>query len=208
MSWVKGRHQVEFGVEYRRRTIDAKDATLAAGSLNFDNLSTSQPDDPNFQNWGNSFASMMVGQVSSGLRAVPAPEQHFHDSFFAIYAQDAIKVNNRLTVNLGLRYELPIYAVENNGQMALFNPTKPNPGAGGLPGALDFFGTGPGRNGNLNLFGKYDKSFSPRVSVAYQVNEKTVVRAGYGIFRLYPNYGDLNNPNALVFAPGFGATTA
>ena len=205
LSWSKGRHQVQFGFGYRRRTIDCLDATLSAGSLTFSNLSTSQPNDPNFGNWGNTFASFMLGQVVSGIRAIPAPEQHFHDSMFSVYAQDVIKVAKKLTFSLGLRYELPNYAVEDNGVMGLFNPSLPNPGAGGLPGALEFLGNGTGRSGRFNIFGKYHKSFSPRLSLAYQANSKTVFRLGYGLFRLYLNYGDLNNPNALVFAPGFGA---
>jgi len=205
LSWVKGRHQVQFGFAYRRRTMDCLDQTLRAGSLSFSNLSTSQPNDPNFASWGNSFASLMLGQVMSGFRAIPTPEQHFHDTFYSFYGQDSIKMTNKLTLNLGLRYELPIYAIEDNGIMSLFSPTQPNPGAGGLPGALAFFGNGAGRTGNFNIFGSYHRALLPRISLAYQANEKTVFRLGYGIFRLYPNYGDLNNPNALVFAPGFGA---
>jgi len=206
LTWSKGRHQVQFGFAYRRRTMYIRDQTLVGGSLNFSNLSTSQPNDPNFANWGNAFASLMLGEVMSGLRAIPTPLQHFHDTFYSFYGQDSIKLTPKLTLNLGLRYELPIYAIEDNGVMALFNPTIPNPGAGGLPGALEFFGNGPGRSGRFNIFGKYHRALMPRISLAYQANEKTVFRLGYGIFRLYPNYGDLNNPNSLVFAPGFGAT--
>ena len=73
-------------------------------------------------------------------RAIPAPEQHFHDSMFSVYAQDVVKMAKKLTLSLGLRYELPNYAVEDNGVMGLFNPALPNPGAGGLPGALEFLG--------------------------------------------------------------------
>ena len=205
VSWVKGRHQLQFGFGYRRRTMDCQDSTLVGGSLSFSNLSTSQPNDENFGNWGNTFASLMLGQVLNGVRAIPTPEQHFHDSMFSFYGQDSIKIAKKLTLNLGLRYELPIYAIEDNGIMCLLNLTKPNPAAGGLLGALDFFGNGTGRNSQFNLFGTFHKSFSPRLSIAYQANDKTVIRLGYGLFRLYPNYGDLNNPNALVFAPGFGA---
>jgi len=208
LSWVKGRHQVQFGFGYRRRTIKCLDQSFVAGSLSFSNLSTSQPNDPNFQNWGNSFASLMLGQVISGFRAIPAPEQHFHDTFVSFYGQDSIKMTNKLTLSLGLRYELPIYVIEDNGIMSLFSPTQPNPGAGGLPGALAFFGNGAGRTGNFNIFGTYHNSLMPRISLAYQANEKTVFRLGYGIFRMYLNYGDLNNPNALAFAPGFGGSIA
>ena len=130
--------------------------------------------------------------------------QHCHDIMFSVYAQDVVKMAKKLTFSLGLRYELPNYAVEDNGVMGLFNPALPNPGAGGLPGALEFLGKGPGRSGRFNIFGNYHKSFSPRLSLAYQANQKTVFRLGYGLFRLYLNHGD-STTNALVFAPGFGA---
>lgn len=204
LSWVKGRHQAQFGFEYRRRTMDCRDQTTVAGQLYFSNMSSSQPDDANFANWGNSFASLMLGQVLSGDRAIATPEQHFHDTFNVFYGQDSIKMTSKLTLNLGLRYELPIYAIEDHGIMALFNPTLPNPGAGGLPGALQFYGNGPGRSGRFNLFGTYHRSIMPRISLAYEADKKTVVRLGYGIFRLYPDDGDLNNPDVLVEAPGFG----
>jgi hypothetical protein len=62
------------------------------------------------RNWGNTFASLMLGQVVGGIRAIPAPEQHFHDSMFSVYAQDVVKMAKKLTLSLGLRYELPNYA--------------------------------------------------------------------------------------------------
>jgi hypothetical protein len=205
LTKISGRHSLQFGFGYRRRSINDGDDTYTAGAFSFSNLSTSQPNDPNFQSWGNDFASFMLGQVYSAQRAIAPPDQHFHDSMFSFYAQDSMKVTKKLTLGLGLRYELPIYAVEDNGIMALLDPARPNPGAGGLPGALTFFGNGPGRNGRLNLFGTYHKAISPRLSLAYQVDPKTVLRLGYGLFRLFPNYGDLNNPTILTYGSGFGA---
>jgi hypothetical protein len=205
LSRISGRHSLQFGFGYRRRSINNGDDTYTAGAFSFSNLSTSQPNDPNFQSWGNDFASLMLGQVLSAQRAIAPPDQHFHDSMFSVYAQDSIKVTNKLTLGLGLRYELPIYAIEENGVMSLLDRDRPNPGAGGRPGALTFFGDGPGRNGRFNLFGTYHKSISPRLSLAYQANQKTVFRLGFGLFRLYPNYGDLNNPTVLTEASGLGA---
>jgi hypothetical protein len=83
---------------------------------------------------------------------------------------------------------------------------RPNPGAGNRPGALKFFGNGAGREDTNNIFGEYHKAFSPRLALTYALNEKTVIRTGYGIFRLYPNYGRINS--GIFWNSGFGATHA
>jgi hypothetical protein len=204
LSMLKGRHQMKFGFQYRRRTMEAQDVDNRAGVFSITSLATSQPNDPNFTSWGNAFASLMLGQVQSAYRQQPAPVQHFHDSMFDWYVDDNIKATKKLTVSLGLRYELPLYVVEDSGIVSFLNLSRPNPGAAGIPGALQFQGKGPGRSGSLNIFGTYHKAFAPRFALAYAVNEKTVVRAGYGIFRLYPNYGRMNS--GIFWNSGFGAT--
>ena len=204
LSWVKRRHQMKFGFSFRRRTMEAQDVDNRAGVFNITSLATSQPNDPNFSNWGNSFASLMLGQIQSAYRQQPAPVQHFHDSLFSWYVDDNIRLTKKLTLSLGLRYELPLYVVEDNGIVSFLNLSRPNPAAGGLPGALQFQGTGTGRSGSLNIFGAYHKAFAPRLALAYALNQKTVVRAGYGVFRLYPNYGRMNS--GVFWNSGFGAT--
>ena len=62
-----------------------------------------------------------------------------------------------------------------------FNPSATNPGAGGLPGALTFAGTGPGRTGQ-RAFANPWTGFAPRLGIAYEINPKTVVRASGGVF--------------------------
>jgi Carboxypeptidase regulatory-like domain len=202
LSWVKGRHQLKFGFEYRRRKMTLLDRRNEGGTFNFSALSTSQPDSPDFANDGNAFASFLLGQVYSASRAVPAPLRHFVDGMTGMYVDDGIKVTTRLTITLGLRYEIPSYAQEQNGIISELSLTTPNPGAGGLPGALVFLGQGEGRTGTFNLFGSYYKSLSPRFGAAYSVDKQTVIRAGYGIFRIYPNYGRLNGCN--LWCSGFG----
>ncbi len=193
LNWVKGRHQLKVGMMWRYRTNTARDVDNTAGVFTLSQLSTSQPNDPNFSIWGNAFASFALGQVLSAYRQIPGPLQHFRDTFWAGYAEDAIKVTPKLTVNLGLRYELPVYVTERDGILSRLDLTKPNPGAAGRPGALIFLGDGPGRAGTRNIFGTYHKSIAPRASLAYSVNDKTVVRLGYGLFRLYPNFGRMNS---------------
>jgi len=206
MSWVKGKHQVKFGMEYRRRKMTLLDQRNVGGTFTFDALDTSLPDSPNISTYGNAFASLELGQVLSASAAIPAPLRHFDDQWWALYAEDSIKVSSKLTLSLGLRWELPIYATEEQGQISFLSLTAPNPGAGGRPGALIYLGNGSGRTGTNNIFGSYHKAFSPRLGLAYAADSKTVVRLGYGIFRIETAYGRLNGCN--YWCSGFGLQTS
>jgi hypothetical protein len=206
VSWVKGMHQFKFGFEYRRREMTILDRRNEGGTFNFSAASTSQPDSPAFANDGNAFASFLLGQVFSASRAVPAPLRHFGDDMAAMYVDDVLKITSRFTLTLGLRYEIPLYAQEKNGLISVLSLSTPNPGAGGRPGALVYLGQGPGRTGTFNIFGSYHKSLAPRFGAAYSVDKRTVIRLGYGIFRIYPNYGRLNGCN--YWCSGFGLQPA
>src|SRR5437016_12335355 len=62
-----------------------------------------------------------------------------------------------------------------------FPPTRPNPNAGNIPGAVIFAGTGTGREGSRTLADSYYKAFGPRFGFAYSWNSKTVIRGGGGV---------------------------
>ena len=204
LTWVKGKHEVKLGALWYIRKYETATLLGEAGMFDFDSNSTSQPNDPaHFSLWGNSYASFELGEAYSGNRAIPAPTRFFTDQQWALYAQDSIKVMPKLTFTAGIRYEIPVYATERNGNLAELNLTEPNPGAGGLPGTLMFLGTGTGRSGTKNMFGSYYGGIEPRLGLAYQLNSKTVLRLGYGIFRLPPNYGLLNQGS--WWATGFGS---
>jgi len=202
LSWVRGRHQLKFGTMLRLRNNLARDLDNVAGTFNFSRLSTSQPNSPDFSNLGNDFASFMLGEVYSSFRQIPAPLQHFRDWFWAGYVDDAIKLRPNLTLSLGLRYEIPSYVIEKDGIFSFLDLNRPNPGADGRPGALVFLGNGDGRTGSKQVFPGYHKSFSPRVGLSYAMNQKTVFRLGYGLFRIYPNYGRVNS--GVFWNSGFG----
>lgn len=206
LSWIAGKHTLKVGGQYRYRSMAVADLDNRAGLFYTTSLATSQPNDPNFANWGNGFASLMLGQIDNATRQQPAPKQLFYDSMWSMYVDDNVKLTKRLTLSLGLRYELPNYVVEKNGITSVLDLSRPNPGAGNILGALKFLGTGTGRAGTKNIFGSYNKAFSPRLGLTYALDSKTVIRAGYGMFRLYPNYGRMNS--GIFWNSGFGATLA
>ena len=89
-------------------------------------------------------------------------------------------MTHKLTLDYGLRYDYSTYLKETYGRLPAFSATTPNPGAGGQPGAVIFEGDGPGRC-NCDLAHNYPYAFGPRIGAAYQINSKTVLRAGWGI---------------------------
>jgi hypothetical protein len=140
--------------------------------------------------------------VYSGSAAVPAPTRQYNDQFLAAYAEDVFKLSSRLTMSLGLRYELPLYVKERDGIISFLDPTRPNPAAGNRPGGLVFLGSGEGRTGSRVIIPAYKVGFSPRFALTYALDHKTVIRTGYGIFRVETAVGRMNS--CQFWCSGFG----
>lgn len=202
VAWVKGSHQVKFGGSFRYRRMTVQDRRNEGGTFNFNSLSTSQPNSADFARFGNPFASFLLGEVYSASAAVPAPTRQYNDQFLAVYAEDVFKVSSRLNVSLGLRYELPFYVRERDGIISFLDPTRPNPAAGNRPGALVFLGEGQGRTGSNEIIPAYKAGFSPRFAITYSLDRKTVIRTGYGIFRVETAVGRMNS--CQFWCSGFG----
>src|SRR5438552_2639922 len=150
-----------------------------AGIFRFTNSMTSQPNSPSFGQWGNSYASFLLGAVNQATADI-APQTGARYIRYGLFAQDEWHVTRALTVSYGLRwdYDPPFSEVQN--KISSFQPNLPNPGAGGRPGALAFIGSGPGRIGG-DFQDPWKKGFGPRLGMAYQANGKTVIRASSGI---------------------------
>ena len=179
LSIVRGSHSLKFGVEFRFMETNGIDNVQAAGQFLFNALETGIPNQPNT---GNAIASFLLGAVDRGTMKIFAYYPRNRYRYFAGYAQDDWKVTRKLTVNYGLRYDIFFPRYEKLDNLSTFDPTVPNPGAGGRTGALVFLGNGPGRNGQRSFSDTYFKAFGPRLGLAYQVLPKTVLRLGYGIY--------------------------
>ena len=178
VSWQKGRHSFRFGGEFRAAQFNLGILTGSAGQFNFTPGPTSTPTDTNS---GFGFASFYRGAASSAYIDIPQING-FRAKYLAFFGADDWKVDNKLTLNLGLRYDMPIPVTEAQDRMSYVDPTLPNPGAGGLPGAYVFEGSGTGRLGGNSPQSIFKKAFGPRVGLAYTLDPNTVIRAGYGIY--------------------------
>jgi hypothetical protein len=184
LVWVKGRHTLTFGGEYRALQNKERNEGNASGTYNFATLTTGLRGVQS----GNAFASFLLGSVDTASLYVPTlATQYIRQKYAALHVNDSWKLTPKLTLSLGLRWDLSTPTREKYDNWSFIDPTRPNPGAAGRPGALVFAGDVAGA-GNPASFGRpYPetisyKSFAPRVGFAYAVTPKTVVRGGYGIF--------------------------
>jgi hypothetical protein len=176
--WSKGRNIFNFGGEVRRAYENQQSCSQCAGTFNFSQAETSTPNsaDPNFGTYGSSFASFLLGSVDSGSRAF-TEELQLRNLAFSSYVEDSVKMNNRLTVNAGLRWDIMVPFTEKNNNIVFINEAAPDPGAGNIPGAATKFGHCTGCAGYTRASINW-KDFGPRLGVSYMLNSKTVLQAG------------------------------
>lgn len=180
VSLVRGKHTLKFGGGFNDMQFNTRRLTQASGEFHFAAAETSSDGTPGGAG-GYGVASSLFGLVDSGtLNYGHTNGPRYKDSY--LYAQDTYKVTPKLTLTYGLRYDLDLPARESHDRFSEVDPTLPNPGAGGILGAYTYFGSGPGRNGKHRLQDTYTKAFGPRLGFAYSINDKTVLRGGYGIY--------------------------
>jgi hypothetical protein len=202
LTWVLRRHTLKFGVDFIREKYANFEGGNASGAFGFSNSETSQPDDPNFNNWGSSFASFLLGWVDN-TQTTTISDLAWRQNYQAFFLQDEWRATPRLTVSFGTRWERYPGSYEIHDRATSFSPTVPNPGAGGILGALIFTGTGPGRTGR-NTFANPWSGFAPRLGVVYEVAPKTVVRASAGVYYA-PGISPRLDSTGFSASPGFGS---
>ena len=190
---VKGKHQLSFG--YMQVAIDENGGRIAPTTFTFNNLFTAGPDPTSpTANTGDPIASMLVGTPASGSTGVNV----FNVSrtwLDGIYLQDDWRATRKLTLNLGVRWEVQKPITDRYDRLATFDYGAVNP----VSAAVGQNYTGEVNFASSGDRGQYDtdyKHFAPRIGFAYQVTPKLVMRGGYGIF--YPNQF-LNSPNIIGY---------
>ena len=202
LSWTKGKHSFKFGGEVRK--LQNNFSLLPdTGSFVFNRNETALP---GVTGTGNVLASFLLGDVDSGSYNIP-PITGTRHSYAGIYAQDDYKIRPNVTLNLGLRWEIFTPMTEVNNKYTIMDPTLPNPGADGYPGALVFAGDCSVCTGTERLVGNDTISlnnFGPRFGVAWKFNDKLVFRSAYAIS--YFTTGGLGGGNAKAPSNGFSTT--
>lgn len=184
--WNKGRHTFNIGGEFHHYW-EYTLSNYSSGHFVFSNSETSIPNttNANFSKYGSGFASFLLGLPDSANRTSVAKTAVNTDAVSA-YMQDDVKVTNKLTLNLGLRYDLMMpYTIAQNNSVFL-NAAAPNPSAGNLLGAATEYGSCAGCAG-YNQIAIHNLNFGPRIGFAYNIDKNTVVQGGYTI--TYLGYG-------------------
>jgi hypothetical protein len=222
LTIIRGKHNIQVGGQYELGLDNYFQTNIASGAFGFQgNWTSSTPTGTG----GFAFADFLLGlglnqgtfagNQSEGIAQVPAQTKG-KQTYRALYVDDTWHVTPKFTASLGLRYELPGTWSEAYNRLTYWDPFTANgtvtgcTGAAGspCPGDAMYVGTGPNSTDNNLPLDK--KAFSPRVGFVYSFDQKTVVRAGYGVFFI-PNYVSFqNNPDNDVInlaATDFTAST-
>jgi hypothetical protein len=192
---VVGRHTLKLGVDLRTSLDNNYQPGAIAGSFNFQRDLTGDPQSPSGTGFG--IATFLAGAVSSGsLNYGIAKADGFR--YYAGFVQDDFKLNSRLTLNLGLRYERIGAPTERFNRYSDFDPNAVN-SLTGLPGAVKF----AGRDFGDTVYRTKNYNFAPRVGFAYDVTggNKLILRGGYGIFYYQPS-------GTFILGPYMGFSTS
>lgn len=178
-TWVKGAHTFKFGGALQVSHYNGFGRQCISGCATFSYINTGVPGGNNPLAGGSSFASLLLGYANGGsIDTIRFIGQQW--PAYAGYFQDDWHMSRKLTINYGIRWETQLPPTGLNDMWSDFSPTTPNPRAGGIPGALIYAGSGPGRQGSRTLADSWFWGFGPRLGFAYQWNERTVIRAAYG----------------------------
>ena len=207
ISKIIGRHTLKAGADLRRLEMLYFQNNSAGGSFQFDPNMTASAGSGKTGTSGNPFASFLLGymvnQANTASVVQIAPPTYNTIYYQGYFVQDSWMATSKLTVSVGLRYEIPGVYRERHELLATFNPTEINSALGGVTvngnavtGAYDLVGTP--QHPALGLRNEHFTNFSPRIGLAYRLNDNTVLRAGWGKF-VIPS--DLQFPESSAQSP-------
>jgi hypothetical protein len=201
VSWLHGKHSFAFGFEYNRQNYNQIGNQFSRGLFSFQANATRSPQGTG----GNAFAEFLLGDIFTSTNAVAIADAKFQRNVYHTFVDDTWKVTPKLTLSLGLRYELTPPFTNTRGNYFTVKIPKIEFIANAPQADWPFFVRqgenctdpyqglnirwtstqavcGGGLNNNL-LETKY-KNFAPRIGIAYNFDDKTVIRAGFGVFYL------------------------
>jgi Carboxypeptidase regulatory-like domain len=190
LTWIKGRHSLKFGVDFRRQQRNFFQLSNPRGYFNF---SGGYTDDLSTATGGNALADLLFGVATSNEQDFLAglyPTRYWDLSEFV---QDDFHLSHNLTINMGLRYELTSPA---NGRVGNFDLTR----------AIVVNSYGPGAVSHAGV--QFDKKdWAPRLGIAWSVDKNTVIKSAFGMFysaeaNIFDDLG-LNPPQLTFYAANF-----
>lgn len=194
MTWIHNTHTMKWGLDIRRFLFNSFFTSFGRGSFVFRGDMTA---DPVAQTGGNAVADLLLGLPRQADRNLGEPFHNAMTFSSGYYFQDDWKVTPKLTLNLGLRYELNLPAVEKVNKMASFDPnTQTIKVAGGQEAFIDpssgLLLLRPRPDVGTRLWATDWNNFAPRIGVAWRPfdGNRTVIRAGYGLFYNYQIVGN------------------
>lgn len=200
-----GRHSLKFGTLIRYYQWLGYDSQQYAGAFAFNGNAS-----------GDAYADFLLGYPSSIQRAYPADNFGGQQTYYQFFGQDDVRVSDKLTMNLGLRYEYSPWLNGYKGQLGTFLPGNARPivvsGNGptvdlssqfAAPAAYQFFGnyiqTSSQAGLPYNLTYTDKTQLGPRIGISYALSRKTILRTGFGMFYEPEGTGGRVNLNSLPF---------
>jgi len=210
LTIIKGRHTLKMGYEFRLLRNNYFQTNQPTGLYAFDRYMTAANPLASGATGGNGYASFLLGYGSNNNNGadVVTPSMMANQIFYnAMYMGDTLQATRKLTLNLGLRYDLQGNWTERFNRLIDWLPNATSPLAGvtnptnglttpsGLKGAFGLVDTSalPGRT-DVNM---PTTEFNPRIGLAYRLTDKTIIRSGYGIFYLPNDIAWNNAPHNL-----------
>jgi len=192
VSWTVGKHQVRFGLEYRRAYIDLYYNWGGRGAFNFGTgpsalgpwAADTTVTDPNVLY----LADYLAGYAYTSGITLGTQERFIYTHTGSAFAEDSWQITPKLNVNLGVRYDYQQPFYTNPTNLSIFDPNK---------GGLVVPGSGSGTP--QYIYDSNKLNISPRFGISYQPSSRTVVRANYGLYYDQPAgqafFGNIGIPN-------------
>lgn len=188
VSWIKGRHSVRFGFDWRsyQYSVESPGTTSPSYTFAYNETSFAPPaQNTNTNLTGDPFASFLLGEPDQEGLSVESHYSRWAQNYYAMYVQDDFKMRSNLTLNLGLRWDIETPRHEAIGAQSVLSLAAKNADTPGQLGALVYGKSATGAN-------TYFKDFGPRIGFAYAPDyiKNTVIRGAYSIYYAPLTYSD------------------